>query len=201
MQPHPCTLCTCATALHSSPGNVPTAMFVCDKCGPGVILSGVWLLIPIDEWQLTMDPRKVEEFRKKWKKDMKAALRELDGSVGSPDQGTKSQPRIRSEKAAPHLPSPSEFPFDFATLQQRVRVDKAAPHLPSAMEFPLDLAMKLEEKFENNSELGNPIVDESDWAPPTEHKPMKMEKQEKPAPPRPPPVPQGGSQKASHVSP
>ena len=61
--------------------------------------------------------------------------------------------------------------------------------------------MKLEEKFENDSELGNPIVDESDWAPPTEHRPMKMEKQEKPAPPQPLPVPQGGSQKASHVSP
>ena len=30
---------------------------------------------------------------------------------------------------------------------------------------------------------------------------MKMEKQEKPAAPRPPPVPQGGSQKASHMSP
>ena len=132
---------------------------------------------------------------------MKAALRHLDRSVGSPDQGTKSQPRIRLEKAAPHLPSPSEFPLDFATPQQRVRVDKAAPHLPSATEFPLDLAMKLEEKFENDGELGNPIVDESDWAPPTEHKPMKMEKQENPAPPRPPPVPQEGSQKASHVSP
>ena len=176
-------------------------MFVCDKRGPIVIVSGVWPPIPIDEWQLTMDPRKVEEFRKKWKKDMKATLRELDGSVGSPDQGTKSQRRIRSEKAAPHLPSPSEFPLDFATPQQRVRVDKTAPHLPSATEFPLDLAMKLEEKFENNSELGNPIVDESDWASPTEHKPMKMEKQENPAPPRPPPVPQGESQKASHVSP
>ena len=85
--------------------------------------------------------------------------------------------------------------------QQGVRVDKAAHHLPSATEFPLDLAMKLEERFENDSELGNPIVDESDWAPPTEHKPTKMEKQEKPAPPRPPPVPRGGSQKASHVSP
>ena len=176
-------------------------MFVCDKRGPSVIVSGVWPLIPIDEWQLTMDPRKVEDFRKKWKKDMKAALRDLDRSVGSPDQGTKLQPRIRSEGAAPHLPSPSEFQLDFATPQQRVRVDKAAPHLPSATEFPLDLPMKLEEKFENDSELGNPIVDESDWAPPTEHKPMKMEKQEKPAPPRPPPVPQGGSQKVSHVSP
>ena len=61
--------------------------------------------------------------------------------------------------------------------------------------------MKLEERFENDNELGNPIVDESDWATPTEHKPMKMEKQEKPAPPRPRPLPQGGSQKASHVSP
>ena len=130
-----------------------------------------------------MDPRKVEEFRKKWKKDMKAALRELDGSVGSPDQGRKLQPRVRSEKAAPHLPSPSEFPLDFATPQQRVRLDKGAPHLPSPTEFALDLAMKLEETFENDSELGNPIVDERGWAPPTEHKPMKMEKQEKPAPP------------------
>ena len=176
-------------------------MFVCDKRGPSVIVSGVWPPIPIDEWQLTMDPRKVEEFRKKWKKDMKAALRELDGSVGSQDQGTKSQPRIQSEKAAPHLPSPSEFSMDFATPQQRVRVDKAAPHLPSATSFPLDLAMKLEDKFENDSELGNPIVDESDWAPPREHKPMRIEKQKKPAPPRPPPVLQGGSQEASHVSP
>ena len=84
--------------------------------------------------------------------------------------------------------------------QQKVRLDKAAPHLPSATKFPFDLAMKLEERFENDSELGNPIVDESDWAPPTEHKPMKMEKQKKPAPPRPPAVPQGGSQKASPVS-
>ena len=41
-------------------------MFVCDKRGPGVIVSGVWPPIPIDKWQLTMDPRKVEEFRKKW---------------------------------------------------------------------------------------------------------------------------------------
>ena len=176
-------------------------MFVCDKRGPGVTVSGVWPPIPIDEWQLTMDPRKVEEFRKKWKKDMKAALRELDGSVGSPDQGTKSQPRIWSEKAAPHLPSPSEVPLDLATPQQWVSVDKAAPHLASATEFRLDSAMKLEETFENDSELGNPIVDESDWAPSTEHKPMKMEKQERPTPPRSPPVPQGGSQKASHVSP
>ena len=82
-------------------------MFVCDKRGPGVIVSGVWPPIPFDEWELTMDPRKVKEFRKKWEKDMKAALRELDGSVGSPDQGTKSQPQIRSQKAAPHLPSPT----------------------------------------------------------------------------------------------
>ena len=74
------------------------------------------------------------------------------------------------------------------------------PHLPSRTEFALDLAMKLEEKFENDSEWGNPIVDESDWAPPMEQKPIKIEKQEKPAPPRRPPVPQGGSQKASHVS-
>ena len=176
-------------------------MFICDKRGPGVIVSGVWPPIRIDEWQLTMDPRKVEEFRKKWKKDMKASLRELGGSVGSPNQGTTSQPRIWSEKAAPHLPSPSEFPSDFAIPQQQVRVDKAAPHLSSATEFPLGLAMKPEEKFENDSELGNPIVDESDWAPPMEHKPMKMVKQEKSAPPRPPPALQGGSQKASHVSP
>ena len=42
-------------------------MFVCEKRGPVVIVSGVWPPIPIDEWQLTMDPRKVEEFRKKWK--------------------------------------------------------------------------------------------------------------------------------------
>ena len=195
------TLHLCNRPSQLTATDVLTAMFVCDKPGPGVIVSGVWPPIPMDEWQLIMDPRKVEEFRKKWTKDMKAALRELDGSVGSPDQGTKSQPRIRSEKAAPHLPSPSEFPLGFATQQQRVRVDKAAPHLPSATEFPLDLAMKLEETFENDSELGNPIVDKSDWAPPTEHKPMEMEKQEKPAPPRPPPVPQGGSQKASHVSP
>ena len=158
-------------------------MFVCDKRGPGVIVSGVWPRIAIDEWQLTIEPRKVEEFRKKWKKDMKAALRELDGSVGSLDQGTTSQPRVRSEKAAPHLLFPSEFPLDFATMQQRVRLDKAPAHLPSATEFPSDLAMKLAETFENDSELGNPIMDESDWAPPTEHKTMKMEKQEKPAPP------------------
>ena len=57
------------------------------------------------------------------------------------------------------------------------------------------------ETFESQSELGNPIVDESDWASPTDQKPMKMEKQEKPAPPRPPPAPQGGSQRAFHVSP
>ena len=173
-------------------------MFVCDKRGPDVIVSGLWPPIPIDEWQLNMDPRKVEEFRKKWKKDMKGALRELDGSVGSPDQGKKSQPRVRLEKAAPHLPFPSEFPLDVATTQQRVRLEKATPHLPSPTEFPLNLAMKLEENFESNSELGNTIVDESDWEPPTDQKPMKMEKQEKPAPPRPPPVPQGGSPKASH---
>ena len=174
-------------------------MSVCDKRGPGVILSVA--ADPQDESQLTMDQRKVEEFRKKWKKDMKAALREFEGSVGSPDQGGKSQARVPSEKAAPHLPSPSEFPLDFATPQQRVRLDKAASHLHSRTEFPFDLAMKLEERFENDSELGNHIVDESDWAPPTEHKPMKMEKQEKPAPPRPPPVPQGGSQKVSDMSP
>ena len=118
-----------------------------DKRSPGVMVSGVWPPFPIDEWHLTMDPRKVEEFRKKWEKDMKAALRELDGSVVSPDQGTKSQPRVQSEKAAPHPPSPSEFPLDLATLQQRVRLDKAAPHLPSPTEFPLELAMKLEAKL------------------------------------------------------
>ena len=61
--------------------------------------------------------------------------------------------------------------------------------------------MKLEERFENDSELGNPIVDESDWAPPTEQTPMRMGKQEKSATPRLPLVRQGGSQKASHVSP
>ena len=96
------------------------------------------------EWCVagTMDPRKVQEFRKMWKKDMKAALRELDRSQGSPDQGTKSQPRVRLEKARPHLPSPSEFPLDFATPHQQVGLDKAAPHLPSVTEFALDLAMK-----------------------------------------------------------
>ena len=176
-------------------------MFFCDKRGRDVIVSGVWPPIPIDKWQLTMDPRKVEEFRKKWKKDMKAALRELDGSVGSLDQATKTQPGVRLEKAAPQLPSPSEFPLDFTTTQQRVRLGKAVPRLPSRSKFPLDLAMKLEERFENDSESGNPIVDESDWAPTTEQKPMKMEKQEKLAAPRPPPVLQGGSKKASHVSP
>ena len=66
-------------------------MFACDKRGPGVILRGVWPPIPIEEWQLTMDPRKSEEFRKKWKEDVKATLRELDGSVGSLDQTTKKQ--------------------------------------------------------------------------------------------------------------
>ena len=50
--------------------DVPTAMSVCDKRGPGVIVSGVSPPIPIDEWQVTMDPREVEEFRTKWKKDM-----------------------------------------------------------------------------------------------------------------------------------
>ena len=84
-------------------------MFVCDKRGPCVVVSGVWPPIPIDECQLTMDPRKVAEFRKKWRKDMKASLRELDGSAGSPDQATKTQPRVRLDKVAPHLPSPSEF--------------------------------------------------------------------------------------------
>ena len=164
-------------------------MLVCDKRGPGVIVSGVWPPIPIDEWQLTMPPRKAEEFRKKWKKDMRAALRELDGSVGSPDQVTKMQRRVRLEKAAPHLPSLHEFQLDLAT------VASAHMHTP----------MKLEEKFENesvlDSELGNPIVDESESAPTTEQKPMKIEKQGKHAPPQPPPVPQAESQKASLVSP
>ena len=102
-------------------------MLVCDKLGPGVIVSGVWPPIPIDEWPLTMDPRKVGKSRKKWKKDMKAALRELDGSVGSPDQVTKTQPPVRLEKAAPHLPSPSESQLDLGTTQQRVRLEKAVP--------------------------------------------------------------------------
>ena len=131
----------------------------------------------------------MEEFRKKWKKDMKAALRELDGSVGSPDQATTPQQRVPLQKALPHLPSPPELPLELATVAW------AHMHTP----------MRLEEKFENesilDSELGNPIVDESDSAPTTEQTPMKMEKQQKHAPPRPPPVPQGGSQKASHVSP
>ena len=48
-------------------------------------------------------------------------------------------------------------------------------HLPSPREFALDFAMKLEEQFQNDSEVANPIVDESDWAPTTEQKPMKME--------------------------
>ena len=65
----------------------------------------------------------------------------------------------------------------------------------------MDLALKLEETFENNSDMGKCNVDESDWAPTTEQKPMKMEKQEKHAPPQPPPVRQGGSQKTSDVSP
>ena len=101
--------------------DVPTAIFVCDKRGPGVSVSGVWPPIPLDEWRLTMDPRKVGEFRKGWKKDMKAALRALDGIVENPDQATKTQQRIQLEKAAPHLPFPPEFPLDFATTQQRVR--------------------------------------------------------------------------------
>ena len=103
------------------------------------------------------------------------------------------------------MPFPSEFPLDLATTEQRVRLEKAVPHLPLPTEVPLDLAMKLEEKFENesilDSELGNPIVNESYSAPTTEQKRMKMEKQEKHAPPRPPAVLQGRSQKASHVSP
>ena len=96
-------------------------MFLCDKRLPSVIVSGVWPPLPIDEWQLTMDPRMVDEFRKKWKKDMKAALWELDGSVGSPDQATKTQPQVWLEKAAPHLPSTSEFPLDLAMkLQEKL---------------------------------------------------------------------------------
>ena len=83
-------------------------------------------------------------------------------SVGSPNQATKTQPRVRVQKAAPHLPSPPEFPLDSATTQQRVRLEKAVPQLPHPGEFPLGLAMKLEEKVGNDSELGNPIVDESD---------------------------------------
>ena len=164
-------------------------MLVCDKRGTGVILSGVWPPILIDEWQLTMDPRKVEEFRKKWKKDMKAAPRELDGSVGSPDQATNTLQRVRLEKAMPHLPSAPAFPLDLATV--------ASAHMHNQM--------KLEETIENESildgELGNPFVDEIDSAPTTELKAMKMEKQDKDAPPRPPPVPQGRNQKASQVSP
>ena len=125
---------------------------------------------PVWEWQLTMDPRKMEEFGKKWKKDMNAALQELDGSMGSPDRVTKTQQQVRLEKAAPHLPSPHEFPLDLAT------VALAHMHTP----------IKLEETVENesvlDSELGNCIVDESDSAPTTGQKPMKMEKQVKHAP-------------------
>ena len=131
----------------------------------------------------------MEDFRKKWKKDMKAALRELDGSVVSPDEVTKTQQQVQLEKAAPCLPSPPEFALDLATV--------ASVHMHTRM--------KSEEKLENESildgELGNPIVDESDSAPTTEQKPMKMGKQEKHAPPRPPPVQQAGRQKAFHVSP
>ena len=130
-------------------------------------MSGVSPPIPIDQWQLTMDQRKVEEFLKNWNKDMKAALRELDGSVRSPDQVTQPQQRVWLDKGAPHLPSSHEFPLDLAT------VASAHMHTP----------MKLEEAFENESvlesEWGNPIVDESDSAPTTEQKPMRIEKQEK----------------------
>ena len=49
--------------------------------------------------------------------------------------------------------------------------------------------MKLGEKFDYDTELGNPIVDEIDWALTMEQKPIKMEKQEKHTPPRRPPVP------------
>ena len=136
--------------------DVLTAMFVRYKRGLGVIVSGVWPPIPIDERQLTMDPRKVEKLWKKRKKHMKAALCELDGSVGGPDQATKTQQRVRLEKGGPHLPSPPEFRFD--------------------------LAMKLEETFDYDTELGNPIVDENDWALTTEQKPIRMEKQEKHTP-------------------
>ena len=57
--------------------DVLTAMFIRYKRLLGVIVSGVWPPIPIDERQLTMDPRKVEKFRRKWKKHMKAAVREF----------------------------------------------------------------------------------------------------------------------------
>ena len=81
---------------------------------------------------------------------LKAALLELDGSVGSPDTATKTQQRVRLERAVPHLPSPPEFASDLAT------VASAHMHTP----------MKSEEKFENesilDSELGSPIVDVSD---------------------------------------
>ena len=147
---------------------MPTVTFVCDNRSHSVIVSGVWPPIPIDKWQLTMDPRKGEEFANKWKNDMKAALRELDGGGGSPDQGTKTQPRVRAEKAARHLNFRSEFPLELATAQQQVWSEKALPHLPSPSEFLLHLAMKLEERFQNDSEFCDPIVDESDWAPPTE---------------------------------
>ena len=153
-------------------------MLICNDRGPGMIVSGAWPPIPIDKWQLTMDPRKVEECRKKWKKDMKAALRELDGGLGSPDQVTKTQRRVRLEKATPHLSSPHDFPLDLATV--------ASAH----MHTPMTLLETLENEFVLNSELDTPIVDDSDSAATTEQKPMKMEKQEKHAPPRPPPVPQ-----------
>ena len=89
----------------------------------------------------------------------------------------------------PHLPPPPQVPLDLATV--------AAAH----MHVPMKLEEKLEKDSILDSKLGNPIVDESDSAPTTEQNPKKMEKQEKHAPPHQPPVPQGGSQKASHVSP
>ena len=69
------TLHLCNRPSQLTAMDVPTAMFVCDKRGPGVIVTGVRLPIPTDEWQLTMDPRKLVEFWKNWKKDMKTALR------------------------------------------------------------------------------------------------------------------------------
>ena len=89
----------------------------------------------------------------------------------------------------PHLRPPPQVPLDLAMV--------ASAH----MHTPMKLEAKLEKDSILNSQLGNPIVDESDSAPTTEQNPKKMEKQEKHAPPQPPPVRQGGSQKASHVSP
>ena len=50
------TLHLCNRPSQLTATDVLTATFVCDKRGPGVIVSGVWPPIPIDEWQLTMDP-------------------------------------------------------------------------------------------------------------------------------------------------